>query len=72
MTDAAFWVVARRVCTSKELEALELHRRHGFGQRQVAYALGISRASVRERIENADRKIERELRHTADVDGEAA
>lgn len=51
-----YWNVARQVCTPKELAALEL-REFGYGTRLIALTLGISRASTRERLENADRKI---------------
>lgn len=57
MTIPDYWKIAYHVCTAKELAALELRERHGYGSRITALALGISRATVRERLENADRKI---------------
>lgn len=57
MTDTAYWQTARTVCTEKELQALELRDRHGYGSRLIAITLGLSRAAARERLENADRKI---------------
>lgn len=56
-TDEHYWQTARDVCTVKELQALVLRDRHGFGTRLIALNLGVSRAAVRERLENADRKI---------------
>lgn len=51
-----YWTTAKAVCTPKEIAALEL-RQFGYGSRLIALTLGISRASARERLENADRKI---------------
>lgn len=73
-SDAEWWEVASRpgVCTPKELEALDLRRRRGFSEREVALTLGVSRTSIRDRIENADRKIELALRQNVDDGSEAA
>lgn len=60
-----YWQTAGRVCTDKELQAITLRDRHGFGTRLIAQALGISRGSVRERLANADRKIDAALRKDA-------
>lgn len=52
-----YWRIARRVCTPKELVALELRDRKNLSSRLIAMNLGISRWAVRERLDNADRKI---------------
>lgn len=56
-----YWETARKVCTEKELEVLEYADQHGLGQRQIALSLGLSRSAVRERLENARRKIKQQL-----------
>jgi DNA-binding CsgD family transcriptional regulator len=48
--------LALQVCTPLELDALALHTA-GCSQWQIALALGISRRSVRDRLDNAHRKI---------------
>lgn len=60
MTD---WALAKNVCTAKELEALELRERHGLSQYAIALVLDLSRWSVRERLRNADRKIDIAIRN---------
>jgi len=55
MTDT-YWRIAADVCTDAELQALTLRAR-GLGTRRIALALRIARSSVRERLDNADRKI---------------
>jgi predicted DNA-binding protein (UPF0251 family) len=57
MTTADYWTIANAVCTTKEIAALELRDRHGYGSRLISATLGVSRTAVRERLENADRKI---------------
>lgn len=65
MIDPSYWPVAARVCTAKELEALELRDLHGLGQRVIALSLGLSRSTIRERLDNADRKIQTALKEAA-------
>lgn len=48
--------LAERVCTEAELEAWRLVQR-GMSQRAISLALGISRSSVRDRVESAARKV---------------
>ena len=48
--------IATEVCTPNELAALHLVDQ-GMSQWRIAMALGISRRSVRDRIDNAHRKI---------------
>lgn len=55
--------VARLVCTAAELEAVERWEA-GMSQWAIAYELGISRSAVRERLRNAERKIEIAIRGT--------
>lgn len=50
------WDVARRVCTEKQLRALDLWRR-GWGARRVAHHLGIDVSSARARIAAGRRRI---------------
>ena len=47
---------AHKVCTPNELAAY-IPATRGVSQRTIALNLGISRASVRDRLENARRKI---------------
>lgn len=58
MTDDPL-ATARRVCTPKQIEALELINQ-GYGPRRIARILGISKQAVNDRIENARRKIKAE------------
>jgi len=44
------------VITDREYDVLIL-RLKGISQRSISIALGISRSAVRERLDNADRKI---------------
>lgn len=48
--------LAEQVCTAAELDAWRLVQR-GMSQRAIALALGISRSSVRDRVESAARKV---------------
>ena len=57
----AVFELARRVCTAKELDALALYAAE-YGYRSIAEALGISRSSARDRIQNASRKIRQAMR----------
>jgi len=52
------------VITDREYDALLLHHK-GISQRTISLALGISRSAVRERLENADRKIQAHQRKDA-------
>lgn len=54
------WTIAQRVCTSGELAAWRLEQA-GQSQRAIAVALGVSRTTIRDRLENAARKIRLEL-----------
>jgi DNA-binding CsgD family transcriptional regulator len=66
MTDRPnLWQTAERVCTPKELEALELHHRRGLSYSQIALTLHIHPGSVRDRIKNAHRKIAAATRDAA-------
>lgn len=65
MTNDAYWITARRVCTVKEFEVLELRDKHGLGTRVIAFSLCISRGAVRDRLENADRKIKDAMKEAA-------
>lgn len=56
-TSRGYWQTAARVCTDKEFQALMLRDAAHAGTRLIALHLGISRAAVRERLDNADRKI---------------
>lgn len=66
MSDA-YWQTAAEVCTDKELRALVLRDRFNLGTRQIALNLDISRSSVRERLDNADRKIHAALTAKGDL-----
>lgn len=56
MTDA-YWHTAANVCTDAELEALTLRDKRHLGTRDIARILGLARSTIRDRLENADRKI---------------
>jgi predicted DNA-binding protein (UPF0251 family) len=55
--------LAERVCTQKELDVLRLTAAE-YGQRRAARILGISRDTLRHRLDNARRKI-RNAKETA-------
>ena len=65
-TPGSYWQTATQVCTLKELEALHLRDHHGLSDRKISMLLNISRWTVRDRLESADRKI------AATRNGEAA
>jgi len=48
--------IATRVCTPKELEALEL-RHAGLSLRQIAFVLDLSLTTVADRIRRAEQKV---------------
>lgn len=52
--DDHYWQTARDVCTTKQLEALELRHRHGYSYRAIAAYLGISFETARDRIKRAE------------------
>jgi DNA-binding CsgD family transcriptional regulator len=56
--------VAEEVCTPAELEALKLHEA-GVAYRATAAILGISWSTARERVQNAQRKLEEAERRRA-------
>lgn len=64
MSDADLWAIARKVCTPAELRALrkreDLHRRGMFTWLGLAYALGCSVRTARDRIDRAEARIKRE------------
>lgn len=50
------WTIAYQVCTEKELQALR-YKSAGYGYRRIARLLNISPPAVRDRLEAAERKI---------------
>lgn len=62
--NAAWWDAARRVCTDKELDTLLLQSKD-LSLRQISLAQGLSLGTVRNRLFNAHRKIEAEIRKEA-------
>jgi DNA-directed RNA polymerase specialized sigma24 family protein len=52
--------VVARVCTEKERQALAL-RAAGYSWREMALILGVAKSTVCGRVENAIRKVQREL-----------
>jgi DNA-binding NarL/FixJ family response regulator len=52
------------VITDREYD-VQLLRHKGMSQRTISLALGISRSAVRERLDNADRKIRQHQRKDA-------
>lgn len=54
--------VAQQVCTHAELDALALQAAN-LSQWQIALRLGISRRAVRDRLDNAHRKIANAMHH---------
>lgn len=64
LTDEEAWAIARRVCTASELEVLRTRERlersgRHYGYRSVAEELGIAWTTVRDRIDRAERRIQR-------------
>jgi predicted DNA-binding protein (UPF0251 family) len=59
VTAAEIRRLAVAVLTPKQLEAYELVVASGFTERSAAKALGISRSSLRDRLEGADLSIAR-------------
>lgn len=62
------WEIAKKVCTLKQRQALDLYRR-GWTLGQIARHLDVDRTSVRSRLETADRKLRKAL---DDLDCQAA
>ena len=58
--NASTRALVERVCTEAEVEVLKLKAR-GWGRRRIARMLAISDTAVRDRIRNAQRKLEREV-----------
>jgi DNA-binding CsgD family transcriptional regulator len=58
--DPRLRALIERVCTTKEIEVLKL-KAAGYGLRPMARILGISRSSVRSRLDAASQKIAKEL-----------
>lgn len=57
---AAEWEIAKRVCSPRQLTALDLWRR-GAGSRRIGVVLGIDRSTAREHVKRALEKITDEL-----------
>lgn len=55
------WPIAHRICSPRELEALQLHD-HGLSYRTIALHLGISTQRAHQLVHRAGQKIELELR----------
>ena len=53
---AEYRAIAQAVCTDAELDTLALHLA-GYTERTISLRLNISRRSVRNRLDNATRKI---------------
>jgi predicted DNA-binding protein (UPF0251 family) len=49
--------IASELLTLDELETWFLRERRGMSQRNIALALGVSRSTIRSRLENAARKL---------------
>lgn len=54
------WLVAQRVCTDKQIHALDYWRR-GWGYRSISVQLDINPSSAKSRIDSARRNIGRAL-----------
>lgn len=50
------WETAKRVCTERQIEAIDLWRR-GHSARQIGRLLEIDERTVRDRLERAQRRI---------------
>lgn len=55
---AAEWTLAKKVCTKKQLAALDLWR-HGAGRRRIGLALGIEESTAREHVRRGLAAIEK-------------
>ncbi len=60
-----YWQTAANVCTTNELIVLYLRNERHLGTRRIALVLGVTRTAVRERLDNADRKLAAILKETA-------
>lgn len=58
ITNTHYWNTAYAVCTPAELQALTLRDQHNMRPHGISLAIGISRRAVRDRLDNADRKIQ--------------
>lgn len=61
MTNPDYWTIANRVCTPRQLEALQLADK-GLSYRSIAWHLEISPERVGQLVRRATQKIELELR----------
>jgi DNA-directed RNA polymerase specialized sigma24 family protein len=61
MSTDPYWTAAAQVCTTLELQTLQLRDR-GLSLRQAALAMNVSVSTIRSRLFSADRKIELALR----------
>ena len=55
--NADAWETARKVCTPRQYEVLELKHRHGMALRPIAAMLGVSVATVRDHLSRAEQKV---------------
>lgn len=60
----AEWQTAQHVCTTRQLQALDLWRR-GAGYGRIAHLLSIDKSTAREHIRRALNRIEAHLEHAA-------
>jgi len=59
-TDPILREIAERVLTAKELEVMKLLNA-GYGKRRIATVIGIDVSTVRDRLDRAERKMQKEL-----------
>ena len=58
------WQTAKRVCTKKQLAALDLWRR-GAGKHRIGLVLGIDSATAREHVKRGLKRVSDELEKEA-------
>lgn len=58
------WETARRVCTDKQIAALDLWRR-GAGKNRIGLVLGIDSATAREHVKRGLKRVTDELERQA-------
>lgn len=58
------WLVAKEVCTPRQLAAMH-HRRQGMSWRRIGRVMGLDPKTVRDHVEAGSKRLEAELEERA-------